>query len=329
VPDRREEIGGESARGTVQTLRGPVAGSELGFTLAHEHLVSLSVGARRAWPAAYSVTSIVRQVVDRIAAASALGVRTIVDQTTVDLGRDLELVMAIADQAEVNLIAATGAWLRPSRVLQELPAERVADLFCLDLEQGIEGSHVRAGVIKVASDGGIQPPFRTAFDAAAIAHRRTGAPIVTHSVAARGEGLEQARYLLDRGVAPSKVLIGHAGDITDVDPIAAIAQLGVFVGLDRFGLDRLGEQALPTAEERTSVAVELCRRGFQNSIVLSHDASGFSDVRTADTEARDHPGWKFTLIPGEVVPALAEAGVETSAIHAMTVSNPARLLSVL
>jgi phosphotriesterase-related protein len=115
-------------------------------------------------------------------------------------------------------------------------------------------------------------------------------------------------------------VIGHCGDTADLDHLEAILRRGSFIGMDRFGLDMI----LPT-KQRVSTIAELCRRGWAERMVLSHDACCHIDWFPMDAVRQTAPNWHFRHIPGDVLPALREEGVPETAIRAMTVDNPRRL----
>ncbi len=59
--------------------------------------------------------------------------------------------------------------------------------------------------------------------------------------------------------------IGHAGDTNDLDYLTELADAGVLLGMDRFGLDVFN----PTAERVKTIAA-LASRGYAPSMVLAH-----------------------------------------------------------
>ena len=77
----------------VETALGPVATSELGATLMHEHIVTRSPGVQENWPHLWDRPGILALAERKMADLHARGIRAIVDLTTVDLGRDLDLIV--------------------------------------------------------------------------------------------------------------------------------------------------------------------------------------------------------------------------------------------
>src|ERR1044071_17165 len=95
---------------TVETARGPVDTSELGPTLMHEHVVTRSPGAQEERPHLWDREGIVAIAERKLGELYERGIRSIVDLTTVDLGRDIDLIAAVARRSPVHIVVATGEW---------------------------------------------------------------------------------------------------------------------------------------------------------------------------------------------------------------------------
>ena len=95
---------------TVETALGPVATTELGPTLMHEHVVTRSPGVQENWPHLWDRNAILTIAERKMADLYARGIRSIVDLTTVDLGRDIGLIVDVARRSRVHVIVATGVW---------------------------------------------------------------------------------------------------------------------------------------------------------------------------------------------------------------------------
>ena len=85
----------------VNTVLGPVEAADLGFTLSHEHIVCGSPGVVRGWPALYGGRERLLETAQTVLTrAIADGVTTIVDATTFDLGREVDVLVEALAQAE-------------------------------------------------------------------------------------------------------------------------------------------------------------------------------------------------------------------------------------
>jgi phosphotriesterase-related protein len=207
---------------TINTAKGTVDTSELGFTLMHEHVFTRSPGVFEAWPHLWDAKAQAARAVETFRDLKAAGVDTIVDLTTVDLGRDVPIVVEIAKQVELNIVMCTGVWRNPPRYFDRRNIDPVADLFVRDIEQGMQGTSVRAAIIKLATEPEVDELNERMLRAGARAHRRTGVPISTHHYVPTQCGLRQQDVFESEGVDLSRVVIGHSGDTADVEYLERI-----------------------------------------------------------------------------------------------------------
>jgi phosphotriesterase-related protein len=321
---------------SVNTLRGEVAPGALGFTLMHEHLFMLSVGLYERWPHLLDRAEITRVVTQKVEAAREAGVDTIVEMTTPNMGRDLALLQAVAENSSVNIVAATGAHPHETLPLylrgeigdsaDGVDSDRLADLFAYDIEVGMDGTNVKAGIIKTGSDPLVDETNARLLRAAARAHLRTGVPISTHTHAAHKVGLEQQDIFASEGVGLDRIVIGHCGDSSDLHYLSALAERGSYLGMDRFGFTLPGRPPIPVAE-RVNMVAELCRRGYARRIVLSSDSISWSEVISEGYFSEHLPDWNLVYVPNVVIDLLREAGVDDMDIQLMMRVNPAQILN--
>ncbi|MFI0423699.1 phosphotriesterase [Spongiactinospora sp. 9N601] len=309
----------------IETVAGPVEHTQLGRTLAHEQLLTVSEPLLTQFPHLYDREAMYTAAVETVRGVQAHGVRTIVDPCVAMLGRDVAFHARVAAETGVNLVVATGLYtynvLPP--YFQWRDADALADALVHDIEQGIQGTSIKAAFIKCATDEpGVTPDVEKVLRASARAHLRTGRPIMAHSHAATRTGLEQARIFHEEGVDLRAVQIAHTGDSDDLDYIERLLDLGVWIGMDRFGVEGL----LPL-ERRAATVAKLCARGHAGRMMLSQDYSAFNDWVPADKLAEFAPAWSMTLLFETVLPRLAELGVGHDQIDVMLERNPAAWLS--
>jgi phosphotriesterase-related protein len=200
--------------------------------------------------------------------------------------------------------------------------EPLIDLFIRDIQEGIAGGEVRAGMIKVMTDqDGFTEDVVRVMDAAAAAHRETGVTITTHSHPSSRNGLTQQRLLVERGVDPERIIIGHSGDSDDLDYLQALMDNGSTIGMDRFGMEHVLSD-----ERRVWTVASLVELGYAGRMVLSHDAAIYSPITPPSWRAANAPNWRMDNISTRILPMLGAAGVNGADLHQMMVVNPARLL---
>jgi len=314
---------------TVQSVLGPVDTAELGTTLMHEHVFTLTADSQAQWSDEWDEQTRVADAVQKLTELRATGVTTIVDPTVDGLGRDVPRVLRINQQVpDLTILVATGIYTyadvpgffahRGPGALEGLP-EPMVDLFVRDIEQGVQGTDVRAAFLKCAIDhhgltGGVERVMR----AVAQAHQRTGVPVMVHTHPGTRTALEVQRVLGEEGVAPAAVLLAHCGDSTDVDHLAELADAGFLLGMDRFGVDTILD-----FDSRVATVVAMCERGYAERMVLAQDAACYIDWVQPDIMPL-LPNWTYLHVQRDVVPALLERGVTREQVDTMLVANPRR-----
>lgn len=307
---------------TVMTVLGPVDVNELGFTLMHEHVISSSAGVWYTYPELVNRSWLTDSVVADLREAAEEGLHTFVDVTPFDLGRDVRLLKDASTGSGAHIIAATGSHRNiPRAFLDGTTADQIADLYVREIEEGIDGTGAKAGIIKVANDKeGVDPPGELMLRAAARAHRRTGVPITTHTYAPGRVGNDQIAIFKDEGVDLRRVYIGHSNDTADLDYLMGLCREGCYLGMDRYpGSGELGWEA------RTQVVKQLIDAGFAEHIMLSHDRRLCGpNTRQNRIERRGNNPDGINFITRNVLPRLRTLGVAEETIRLMMVASPLR-----
>ena len=315
----------------LSTARGPIDTSGLGVTLMHEHVFIMTTEIAQNYPESWGDEDArVADAITRLNALKAAGVDTIVDLTVIGLGRYIPRIARVAAGTELNIVVATGVYtyndvpfffhyLGPGTMLDG--PEIMADMFVRDIEDGIADTGIKAAILKCATDEpGVTPGVERVLRAVAQAHRRTGAPISTHTHAGTRRGLEQQRIFEEEGVNLSRVVIGHSGDSTDLGYLEELIAAGSYLGMDRFGIDLI----LPF-EDRVNTVAAMCERGHADKMVLSHDANCYFDALPGELSAVAAPNWHYLHIHNDVIPALRARGVTDEQLHTMLVDNPRKI----
>lgn len=313
-----------SARTTsVETMTGRISTADLGFTLMHEHIFGRSEGVTSNFPCVWDEQAELGKALDTLTALKAKGVDTMVDLTVLGIGRDIPLVRPLVQKSGLRVIAATGIY-----TFNELPGyflfreiDDMAGLFIGDITEGIQGTDIRAAVLKCATDEpGVTPGVEKVLRAVARAHLRTGVPISTHTHAATRRGIEQQDIFVSEGVDLRRVIIGHAGDSDDLDYLTKLLDRGSYIGMDRFGIDFF----LPD-EKRIATVVKLCEMGYAERMILSNDALVYFDLYKPEVVAAVLPNWNHFHVIDAIIPALLEAGVSQRQVDVMMRENPRRI----
>ena len=315
----------------IETVRGEVDASRLGVTLMHEHIFVLDPEISSNYPEDWGDEHArVAGAIARLNELKSRGVDTIVDLTVMGLGRYIPRIQKIAAATDLHIVVATGIYTYcdlPHYFQYRGPGtalggpELIADMFVRDIQEGIAGTGVRAGILKCATDApGLTRGVERILRATAQAHLRTGVPISTHTHARRRVGLDQQRIFREEGVDLSRVVIGHSGDTTDIGYLEQLIDNGSYLGMDRFGID-----SILSFEDRVQTVARLCERGHAGRLVLSHDAACFNHWLPERQLPEMLPRWHYLHIHNDVIPALKGQGVTDEQIHTMLVENPRRI----
>ena len=322
--------------GVAQTVLGPLDVARLGFTLSHEHIAGTADVLKR-WPKAWGGrTEFVAKAVDRLKVIRAAGISTIVDLTPYDGARDVRLLEDISRKSGLNIIACTGQRFFPPKSPQvSMPARTIAGLakfFIEEIENGIDGTSIKAGVIKI----GIEKGRPTALEeiglrAAVRASKATGIPIRIHTNAAHRAGESNAAILEDEGASPARVSFDHSDDSGDMDYFLGLVRRGYSLSMDHVHRGLMSDFK-PSFERRAECIKLLIDGGFADKIFLSSDSMFEGSLLPED--ARD---WRENIDPPDgmlfnthkLIPLLKSMGVSDENIHVMTVENSKRFFTQL
>lgn len=297
----------------IRTVNGDISKDKLGVTMAHEHFI---VDLDRVRKDGVSKIETVDEVIPEIKKMMELGVKSAFEVTTNDMGRDPLKLKEISDITGLNIVCSTGFYLSEYHpdVLNKLTKEEIAEIYIKDLTVGIDDTGIKAGLIgEIASN-------KTAFisnekkilEAAGVASVKTGSAVSTHT--GKFAAKETIDILLNEGVNPDKVIIGHQDLIDDIDYHVSLLQRGINIGFDT-----CGKSAYVKDEIRARNIMKLIEKGYGDHIVLSNDVSR----RTYFTSFGQNG---YLSVMNIVVPFLKEYGIKDSDLHKLLVDNPSRIV---
>ncbi|HEX8054141.1 MAG TPA: hypothetical protein VF517_14210 [Thermoleophilaceae bacterium] len=314
---------------TVETVNGPVEADQLGRTLIHEHFRTTDEATRFQFPHLYDEDAEWDAALADANAVKGHGIQTVVEPSAMFLQRDARFSKRVADESGLQIVLATGVYTYDHlpQPLKNRDEDALAEIFVHDIEQGMQGTGIKAAFLKCAADAeGVGENVAKVHRAVARASQRTGRPIMAHSHPASGTGLEQMRIFEEEGVDPAKVQIAHTGDTDDLDYIEKLLERGPWIGLDRYGLDIF----LPT-DKRNATTLALLERGYAERMFLSQDFCSTIDWFPPEVQQQLKenvvPNWSMTFLFEEVIPYLKENGMTDEQLDQMMVENPKRWLT--
>jgi phosphotriesterase-related protein len=322
----------------VQTVTGPIGLDQLGRTLMHEHLFIAFPGAEFDPLAVFDRSAFVAEAVRRLSQLrTEHGVRTFVDPCPIELGRDAVLMREISEKSEMNVVCTTGFYFEEMGLpvyWRARTVEEIAELYIREIAHGIGTTGVKAGAIKVATGAPAITRLEHKFlEAACIAQKATGVPIITHTQDGVC-GPDQQAAFAKGGVAAHQCLIGHCCGNADPAYHQRVVDGGSYIGSDRIGILRFQPD-----EVRADNLVRLVRNGYRAQILMSQDrhcgwlgkfARQLSAEELAKIEALRAEGQyppHYTYMFTDFVPMLKARGLSEHEIHAILDDNPRRFFA--
>ena len=304
---------------SIQTVLGPIEPADLGVTLMHEHTLvdAWEWGGRLGYDSTVDDEEL---LVEELAFYRDAGGSALVDVTPIGLRRDPSGMRRLARATGLHIIMGCG-WYR-ERVypayIHELSTNALADMLVKELEEGVEGG-IRPGIIgEIGTERfHVTPAEEKVFRAAARAQRATGATVTTHTTHFGDLAHEQMDILLEEGVPPERIVIGHLGERRGVKGELAIAERGVYVEIDHVG--RPASAGTQPEWRRARNVAELVRAGYLERVLISMDIC-------ANSLLRWNGGHGFDYLLTTFVPLLREEGLTDQEIRIILVDNPIRVL---
>ena len=311
--------------GKVWTMKGPVAGDTLGTTLIHEHVL---FGMIPDDLRAASVEFAVKLLND----AARVGVETLVDLSP---NRDIQLYQEIASKVPVRIIASTGSYVysRMPKAIQNMNEDQMYERMLREVTEGIDGTQIRAGIIKVAAG---KTPFteweQSAFRAAAKVQKKTRTPIATHAIF---EPRAQFDLLVKTGADPKRCFFSHieaefgwAGRPLEQEAeyLLSIAKEGGYLLFNNFGF----EFDTPWTD-MVFLLRHLSDKGYANRILTSVDCNWeWKKGKVVFEASEKHPETAkrtYAYMITDAVPAMLKAGFSAKEIQTFLVDHPRRFFS--
>lgn len=316
----------------IQTVLGPIAPDQLGVCLPHEHVWCDQNLAPR--PELFGVTRSTASYMklndfDRMAAElsayRAAGGSAIVEVTCDGWGRDLDTLARLSEASGVHIVATAGFYIEPClpAFVADWPVARLADHLTREIETGVGDTARRCGILKSAVHRArVEGLELKGLRAVAIAQRRTGVAITSHTTGGRRQevpggtvGVRQLEILRAEGVDPSRFIVGHVDERPDIDVLSGLAAAGCFIQFDV-----IGKEHWLLDQTRAELINALIGRGYLARLLMSHD-------RNRDHEMGYGGGTGYRHLFDCFLPRLRRLGVTPAAIQQMLVTNPARALT--
>jgi len=310
----------ERDEGLILTVRGPVAPEELGTTLVHEHVLVDFIGARQVDPSRYDADEVFAAALPHLVAVRERGCRSLFEATPAYLGRDPSLLARLSEASGLNLVTNTGYYGAaedkhvPAHAYEETASE-LAGRWTREFREGIEGTGIRPGFLKLGVDKGpLSEIDRKLVEAGALCHLDTGLTVSVHT----GDGeaaLDILATLKGHGVAPSAYVWIHAQNEEDREIHVRAASEGAWVEFDGVGWGPM--------DGHLDAVMDVAERGHLEKILVSQDSGWYHVGEPGGGTYRP-----YTALFDDFLPALEERGLTPAQLETLLVRNPGRAFAV-
>jgi phosphotriesterase-related protein len=347
----------QEADGAVfHTTAGPLTRDQIGDVLAHQHML-VEYGANPPTAFVDADPEMVYEVIGPwLEEAKALGIGTFVDPTPLGVGLRSDIIKYAADRAELPTMMVTGFYREPfmPEWVYDASVDELADFLRDELENGVGDTGVPAGWIKLSQSGtGMTLTERRILEAACIVAQETDAAIGSHlalwgssagptalavmdALEGFGCSLDEQRFIwihagVEAGASGSVTeLADVVGADSGMDYLMAALERGAYLSLDSIGSPFWGGTYADYADNIERIR-QFADAGYEDRIIIGSDTGWFDPGQPGGFELEQVDGvWTmvgtyagdYSMVPGEFVPAMREAGFSEELISKLMQDNP-------
>ena len=344
--------------GKAQTVLGPVRPEHLGPTMTHEHLVidlsplylanvpkeasrrgkffaplSIELLGALKYGGQTNVDNVrlldVQTAIDEAALYKQAGGGTIVEATSVGLGRDPRALARISRATALHVVMGASYYVEPSypSKMDDRSEDDIVEEIVRDVLMGVDDTEIRSGVIgEVGCSWPMTANERKVLRASGRAQLISGAPLMVHPGRNEMAPLEIIDVLREVKADLSRTIVCHLDrTVAERATLKQLAETGCILEYDLFGTEysyyRLQPQFdMPSDAQRIQWLAWLIAEGHGHQITVSHDIDAkYSLVR--------YGGFGYAHILENIVPRLRKKGFKEADIQAIVVENPRRVLT--
>jgi phosphotriesterase-related protein len=307
-------------KGIIITVNGPVSAEQMGVTLTHEHILVDFIGADSISRSRYDKKEVINKAMPYLKKIKELGCMTFIECTPAFLGRDPEILKSLSDSTGLNIITNTGLYgagndkYIPASAFNESPDE-LAEKWTGEWENGIEGTGIKPGFIKIAVNRDSLSDFhKKLIIAAAKTHLKSGLTIASHTGPAI-PAFQQLAILEKEGVSPEAFIWVHAMNEKDSSKLIDAARKGAWISLDNLNDNNV--------EGHLKIIRIMKTNNLLNKVLISHDAGWFDPAKENGGNFRG-----FTTLFEKLIPALRKDGFSEREVREILVLNPGKAFEI-
>ena len=323
-------LGQNDSKGMIMTVNGPINPTQMGFTLEHEHVATDFAGAETVEQPQYTVTYAMQRLASQVETLKQLGVQTLIECTPNYIGRDVKLLKALSNKLEINIITNTGYYAAvnkkylPAHTYQE-SAQQLADRWLKEWEEGIDGTGIRPGFVKLGvGKEKLDSIEQKIVEAGALTHLETGLKVAIHTggfEAAKGE----VEIFKSVGVNTRALIVVHSQNMS-VQEQLTIAETGAWLSLD--GVKGTSQ----SIDAYVTYLRSLKENGHLGRVLLSHDDGWSVDVNNSGNVEFNRFGNRldppYSSISNKLIPRLLSDGFSQDEVDQLLIRNPAEAFKI-
>jgi len=265
---------------------------------------------------------------------------SLVDLSTLGVGRNILGLKTVSEKTGVNIIAATGFYRVASHPLwvKDHSISTLSDSMMSEITEGIGSTKIKAGIIKCASSSGLfDPQEERVLKAAAQTQRETGIAVTLHPSLYLNN--KPSMLLVEKcldvyakeGGDLTKFVLSHSQGILSNTKLYAkncktLFEAGItlcfeFGSIFYDGNSLLTPNGIPTINEQKKIraVVELCRMGYDKQIMISQDVY-------LKIMLKKYGGYGYSHIVETIVPILKNLDITKNQLKNILINNPKRIL---
>ncbi len=303
----------------IQTVKGEQQLLKNQIWLTHEHILVDFIGADSIQQTRWNHDSIIKGIIPLFDELKKFNVSFFVDATPNYLGRDVKLLEKIADKTGINIITNTGLYgARSDKFIPEfakkISAEELAEKWINEYHNGIEGTIIKPGFIKIGIDNAdtLSPLHQKLVRAACLTHLQTGLSIASHTGEASGLW-PQLEILKEMGVSPDAFIWVHAQAEENANNYVKAAKIGCWISMDGMGWEM---------EKHIEKILFAKNNGILDRIIISHDAGWY------DPQKKVQDIKPYTDIFTKFYPELKSLGFSEVEWNMLISENPAKAFQI-
>lgn len=255
---------------------------------------------------------------------------TIVDATTIGIGRDPEGLARISRGSGINIVMGAGYYVEATHPmsLSESSEDEIAEEIVRDITIGVGNSGIKAGIIgEIGCTWPLTTSEQKVLKASAIAQRESGASILIHPGRNALAPMEILNILRESGANLTRVIMGHLDRTVDsLDGLRQIASTGCVMEWDLFGTEisfyPLSDFDMPNDPQRLKYIRAMIDEGLREHIVISQDIC-------TKHRLSHYGGHGYGYILEHIVPRMRAKGFTESEIYSLTQGNASKLLTII